>query len=152
MSCLVSNVSLCQAFSHAQLDSQSIEYFNVIRALRWLGMKKGCVKVRQATSVLWPSMLSPTPLSLPKHSIPPQPSTRLKENTHRIYQRLESDRGVREEWMVEIVWHWNDNSPGFQAMEVFILMCPICTFMTRDSSLDILFNQLVLNLIRMKGH
>lgn len=28
-------------FQHAQLDSRSIEYFNVIRALRWLGMKKG---------------------------------------------------------------------------------------------------------------
>lgn len=75
--------------------------------------EKGCVKVRQATSVLWPSMLLPAPLSLPKHSVPPQPSPRLKENTHRTYQRLESDHGVREEWMFEIVWHWNDNSLGF---------------------------------------
>ena len=74
---------------------------------------KGCVKVRQATSVLWPSMLLPTPLSLPKHSIPPQPSPRLKENTQRIYQRLESDHEVRGEWMFEIIWHWSDNSLSF---------------------------------------
>lgn len=104
---------LCQAFSHAQLDSQSIEYFNVIWALRWLSMKKG----------VWRSDRPPQYFDLPcfcQHlylylntpfhlSLRP----RLKDNTHRIYQRLESDHGVREEWMFEIIWHWNDNSPSF---------------------------------------
>lgn len=75
--------------------------------------EKACLKVRQATSVLWPSMLLPTPLSLPKHSIPPQPSPRLKENTHTVCQKMESDHRVREEWMLWIVWHWNYNSLSF---------------------------------------
>lgn len=83
--------------------------------------EKACLKVRQATSVLWPSMLLPTPLSLPEHSIPPQPSPRLKENTHRICQKMESDHRVREEWMFEIVWHWNYNSLSFSKREDRIL-------------------------------
>lgn len=116
MSCLVSNVSLCQGFSHAQLDSQSIEYFTVICALRWLGMKKGCVKVRQATSVLWPSMLLPAPLSLPKHFIPSQPSPVLKENAHWIHQRLKSDHKTRKEWMflfgIEMITVWGFSKAG----------------------------------------
>lgn len=111
MSCLVSNVYLCQSFSHAQLDSQSIEYFNVIRAQRWLGMKKG----------VWRSGGPPQFFDLPcfhQHlylylntlfRLSLQPI--LKENTHRIYQRLESDHEVRR--MNEIVWHWNDNSLRF---------------------------------------
>lgn len=112
MSCLVSNVYLCQSFSHAQLDSQSIEYFNVIRAQRWLGMKKG----------VWRSGGPPQFFDLPcfhQHlylylntlfCLSLQPI--LKENTHRIYQRLESDHEVRRR-MNEIVWHWNDNSLRF---------------------------------------
>lgn len=112
MSCLVSNVYLCQSFSHAQLDSQSIEYFNVIRAQRWLSMKKG----------VWRSGGPPQFFDLPcfhQHlylylntlfCLSLQPI--LKENTHRIYQRLESDHEVRRR-MNEIVWHWNDNSLRF---------------------------------------
>lgn len=99
-------------FSHAQLDSQSIEYFNVIRAQRWLGMKKG----------VWRSGGPPQFFDLPcfhQHlylylntlfCLSLQPI--LKENTHRIYQRLESDHEVRRR-MNEIVWHWNDNSLRF---------------------------------------
>lgn len=112
MSCLVSNVYLCQSFSHAQLDSQSIEYFNVIRAQRWLGMKKG----------VWRSGGPPQFFDLPcfhQHlylylntlfCLSLQPI--LKENTHRLCQRLESDHEVRRR-MNEIVWHWNDNSLRF---------------------------------------
>lgn len=112
MSCLVSNVYLCQSFSHAQLDSQSIEYFNVIRAQRWLGMKKG----------VWRSGGPPQFFDLPcfhQHlylylntlfCLSLQPI--LKENTHRLCQRLESDHEVRRR-MNEIVWHWNDNSLHF---------------------------------------
>lgn len=37
---------------------------------------------------------------------------RLKKNTHKMYQRLESNNGL-EEWIFEIVWHWNDNSRSF---------------------------------------
>lgn len=148
MSCLVSNVYLCQSFSHAQLDSQSIEYFNVIRAQRWLGMKKG----------VWRSGGPPQFFDLPcfhQHlylylntlfCLSLQPV--LKENTHRLCQRLESDHEVRRR-MNEIVWHWNDNSLRFffsffwkRELGVFILMCPFCTFMTRVSTLGIFFNQL----------
>lgn len=112
MSCLVSNVYLCQSFSHAQLDSQSIEYFNVIRSQRWLGMKKG----------VWRSGGPPQFFDLPcfhQHlylylntlfCLSLQPI--LKENTHRLCQRLESDHEVRRR-MNEIVWHWNDNSLRF---------------------------------------
>lgn len=48
-------------------------------------------------------MLLQTPLS-PQHFIPLQPLPMLKENTHGIYQRLESDHKAREEGMFEIIW------------------------------------------------
>lgn len=138
MSCLVSNVCLAPGFFTCTAWLTVDRVFQCHPCSAVAQYEKGCVKVRQATSVLWPSMLLPTPLSLPKHSIPPQPSPRLKENTHRIYQRLESEHGVREEWMFEIIWHWNNNSLSLTKMvEGFRLMCPFCTFMTRDSSLGI---------------
>lgn len=141
MSCLVSNVYLCQSFSHAQLDSQSIEYFNVIRAQRWLGMKKG----------VWRSGGPPQFFDLPcfhQHlylylntlfRLSLQPI--LKENTHRIYQRLESDHEVRRR-MNEIVWHWNDKWFFFLFLErvgSFYIDVPLLYFYDQGINLGHIF-------------
>lgn len=98
MSRLVHNVSFSQAFSHAQLDSQSIQYFSVICALQLLRMKKGA----------WRSDKPPQYLDLPCFCMEhlylnlntlfhlSLCHAKKNKNTHTIYQRQESDHGVKE--------------------------------------------------------
>ncbi len=78
MSCFVSNVCLVPGFFTCTAWLTVNRVFQCHPCSAVAQYEKGCVKVRQATSVLWPSMLLPTPLSLPKHSIPPQPSAKIK--------------------------------------------------------------------------